>query len=75
MTEQDVSRIFSAAVINEEFREGILKQQTRMETIKRGYMDSRFNLNPDEEALFENIEDVEKLPDLAEAVVLGERKL
>jgi hypothetical protein len=61
----ELSRVFAAAVVNQQFREMLLRDP--LDALQKGYMGERFLLSKEEWELIISIR-AESLPDLAQQV-------
>jgi hypothetical protein len=63
MPQKDIDVIHEVGIISERFKKGILKKDTRMETIAQGFGNTKFNLDPEEKESLENLGDFKRYED------------
>ena len=69
MSDKDLEKIIQVAVINEDFRKGLLDENTRMATVKKGFQEEEFELDGHEKRIFKNLGSFEKIEDFTKALI------
>jgi hypothetical protein len=69
MNKETEGEFFSALVVNENFRKGVLDPATRLNTIEKGFAGKNFELTEEDKIVLELIGPVQNLGDFAEKFI------
>lgn len=69
MNKETEGEFFSALVVNENFRKGVLDPTTRLNTIEKGFAGKNFELTEEDKIVLELVGPVQSLADFAEKFI------